>query len=53
MRPGLALCLPAAAAAACVDPLTSNAMCTPEWDLKNTVGYAQTATGQRPDVVFG
>ena len=41
------------AVAGCVDPLTAGATNTPEWELKNARGYAETATRSEPDVAFG
>jgi hypothetical protein len=38
---------------ACVDPLTANATNGPEWEVKNVKGYAETAAGLPPDVVYG
>jgi hypothetical protein len=39
-------------ATACVDPLTTQAMNTPEWDVKNVKGYAETVAGLPPEVVL-
>jgi hypothetical protein len=41
------------AVVACVDPLTTNATNSPEWEMKNAKGYAQTVTGKPPDTAFG
>ncbi len=39
-------------AAGCVDPLTTHAVSTPEWDVKNVRGYVETAIGA-PDTALG
>jgi hypothetical protein len=36
---------------ACVDPLTTHAVNTPEWDIKNVRAYADTAAGA-PDTTL-
>jgi len=43
----------ALAALACVDPLGTKPVSTPEWDAKNVSGYAETVAGLPPEVVLG
>jgi hypothetical protein len=43
----------ALAAAACVDPLTTKPVNTPEWDTKNIEAYGETAAGLPPEKLLG
>jgi hypothetical protein len=43
----------AALLASCVDPLTTHATSSPEWELKNVRGYAETVVGPAPDTAYG
>jgi hypothetical protein len=44
---------PLVAIVGCVDPLTAGATNTPEWELKNAKGYAETVAGSAPDTAYG
>jgi hypothetical protein len=42
-----------ALATACVDPLTTRPVNTPEWEAKNVKGYGETVAGLPPETVLG
>lgn len=48
----LAVAVPALAASACVDPLTTKPVSTPQWTASNVEAYAETAMGLPPDQVL-
>jgi hypothetical protein len=52
VRRPLSLSVVAICLAACVDPLTTQATNTPEWDAKNIKGYADTIAGLPPEIAF-
>ena len=46
------VCSLAFVVSACVDPLTSRATSTPEWDVENVRAYADTASGLAPETTL-